>query len=179
MKLIKASQQAYVQLKKLYTEAFPENERAPFWLLRRRAEQGRAEFWSLMDGEMWAGMAYVVRHQDMAYLFYLAVDSQARGKGYGTKAIEALKEHYKGCRLFLALETLDKTAENYEQRVKRHAFYEKCGLTDLPYHIKEASVVYAVMGIGGNVYPEEYKAMIDQYLGWPIRWLIDMRFVEK
>ena len=179
MKLIRADRNSYPRMKMLYSEAFPAIERAPFWLLCRRAKQGRAEFWELMDSNIWVGMAYVVRYQDLAYLFYLAVDSKARGKGYGTRAIEALKKHYLGCRLFLALETLEREAENYEQRLKRHVFYEKCGLTDLHYHIKEASVVYAVMSTGGIVWPEEYKAMIDQYLGWPLRWLIDMSIIEK
>ena len=53
-------------------------------------------------------------------------------------AIEALKKQYHGSRFFLALETLDKAADNYEQRVKRHSFYEKCGLSDMPYKLKEA-----------------------------------------
>ena len=33
------------------------------------------------------------------------------------------------------------------------------------------------MGVGGSVQPGEYKAMINRFLGWPLRWLIDMRFI--
>ena len=178
MRLKKAEPADRAWLSELYTGAFPDDERAPFRLLRRRAEQGRAEFWCLMDGETRVGLAYVLRRQDLAYLFYLAVIPGLRGKGYGTQAIAALREHYNGCRLFLALETLDPAAENYAQRVHRHAFYQRCGLKDLPYRLKEASVIYALMGVGGSVQPGEYKAMINRFLGWPLRWLIDMRFIE-
>ena len=40
-------------------------------------------------------------------------------------------------------------------------------------------MVYDVMGIGGTVKPEEYKALIDKWLGWPLRWIIDMRFLDQ
>ena len=110
------------QARRLYEEAFPREERAPFRLLLKRARQGKADFWSLTESDEWIGMAYILRGGDLAYLFYLAVAKDKRGCGYGTMAIEALKKQYYGCRLFLALETLDKSASNYDQRVKRRDF---------------------------------------------------------
>ncbi len=167
----------FKRLKKLYISAFPKEERAPFWLMKRKALQGKAEFWEVTDGDIWVGLAYVVCYKDIAYLFYLAMDASLRGQGYGTKTMEALKEKYQDKRFFLALELLDETAENYTQRVHRHEFYKKCGLQDWPYRLKEASVIYAVMGIGNVVEPEEYKEMFDIYLGKWLRQRIDMRFV--
>ena len=178
MELKRADKSDYKKMKALYLEAFPADERAPFWLMWRKAQKNKAEVYSLMDGEKWVGLAYVVCHGDLAYLFYLAIERESRGKGYGSKAIACLKKKYEGRRLFLALETLDEKAENYEQRVKRHDFYKRCGLSDLPYHLKEASVIYSIMGVGGAVQPEEYQAMFDEYLGRFLRRLIDMRFVE-
>ena len=154
------------------------NERAPFCLLARKAEEGRAEFWELYDGEFLAGFAYVVRSRDLAYLFYFAICPELRGKGYGSASLSALKKQYEGCRLFLALETPDASAPNNEQRLKRHAFYQNCGLSDLPYKLKEASVVYSLMGDGGEIAPEEYQEMMDAYLGRFLRRLVDMRFLD-
>jgi hypothetical protein len=34
------------------------------------------------------------------------------------------------------------------------------------------------MGTGGIVEPEEYKALIDPWLGSPLKWLIDMRIIK-
>lgn len=180
MRLVKVSKSMdiYGAIKKLYKQAFPANERAPFWLLMKRAGSSMADFWALYDGEKWVGIAYVIRHKQLAYLFYFAVQAGERGKGYGRTAIETLKEQYCGSRIFLALEALDKTADNYEQRVKRHSFYEKCGLSDMPYHLKEASVVYDIMGIGEAVEPEEYREMMDCYVGKLFRRIIDMRIIK-
>lgn len=167
-------------VRQLYYEAFPADERQPYWLLRRRALQGRADSWSLVEEDgRWVGLAYVLRQDDLAYLNYLAIDPRARGQGCGTRAIGALRAHYAGCRLFLALEPPDPTADNYRQRVKRHDFYARCGLTDLPHRAKELSVIYDLMGTGGPVAPEEYRALTSRWLGWPMRWLIDMRLVAQ
>lgn len=48
------------QYRALYLSAFPKEERAPWWLLKRRAKQGRAEALAAMDDGRFAGMAYVV-----------------------------------------------------------------------------------------------------------------------
>ena len=158
MELVRMNNEAEPQTHKLYTEAFPSNERAPYWFLKKRARQNKADFWILSDKTKQVGMAYVLRQNGLAYLLYLAICDTMRGQGYGSQAIEAIRDQYADCRLFLALETLDRNAENFEQRRKRHDFYLRCGLTDLPYHIKELSVIYEIMGTGGIVEPEEYKA---------------------
>ena len=72
--------------RQLYREAFPPNERAPFFLLVRRAEKGLADWWSVCEGNEWRGFFYVVSDADLAYVFYLAVDPAARGKGCGILA---------------------------------------------------------------------------------------------
>ena len=180
MQLIKVSRETdqYNSIKKLYRQAFPLNERAPFWLLMRRAGSPSADFWALYDQKKWIGIAYVIQHGRLAYLFYSAICKEERNKGYGEKSIELLKEHYKGNCFFLALEKPDESAANYQQRLKRHAFYKKCGLSDMPYSLKEASVVYDIMGTGGSVEPEEYRELVQTYLGRFLSRIIDMRIIK-
>ena len=86
------------KIKALYIRAFPREERPPFFLIRKRAEQGRAECWSLYDGKAWAGFAYVLREGGLAYLFLLAIDEAKRGQGLGTQTIGTLLRQYDGCR---------------------------------------------------------------------------------
>lgn len=182
MKLIKVSKELeeYKDIKNLYKQAFPRNERAPFGLLFRKARSSAADFWALYDGEKWVGIAYVVTHCRLAYIFYLAIKENERNRGYGKKAIETLKRRYKEYNVFLALETLDeKNAPNYDQRVRRHAFYLRCGLSDLPYKLKEASVMYDLMGTGEPVEPEDYSSMMNAFFGRFFRSLIGMRIVKQ
>ncbi len=167
------------RMKKLYEEAFPANERVPFWLLRRRAFQHRADFWNLYDNDTWLGMAYVINNEELAYVFYLAIDKDLRGRNYGTAAIKTILEHYPGKRVFLALEDWEEDCENKEQRIGRHNFYLRSGLKDLPYKLRESKVVYRIMGNGGTVEANEYKAMMDSYIGWPFTHLIPTYIVMK
>ena len=166
------------RLRALYEEAFPPEERAPFKRLVRRARGGRADFWSLYDGDEWAGMAYVLTRADLAYVFYLAVDAGRRDRGAGSGAIAALRDRYPGRRMFVGLERPDPEAENSEQRERRRAFYARCGMEELPYTLIEVGVEFMMMGFGGPVEPEEYRAMADAWLGWPLRRFIDMRIVK-
>ena len=159
------SNAGYKRIKKLYLEAFPADERAPMFLIKRRAAQHKADSWNMYDGSEWVGWTYIITHDSMAYIFYLAIDDAKRGQGYGTAALQAIRQKYANYRIFLSLEALDKDADNYRQRLKRHAFYEKNGLKDLPHKIREASVVYSVMGFDDEIKPEEYKAILETYTG--------------
>ena len=178
LKIVSRQSKDYGLVKKLYKQAFPANERAPFWLLMRKAKAGKADFWALYDKEKWVGISYVVTYKNLAYIFYLAICAEERSKGYGEKAIYLLKDRYYGKKIFLALESLENTADNYAQRIRRHEFYLKCGLIDIPYKLKEASVIYDLMGFGGTVEPEEYREMIENYLGHFLSRLIDMRIIK-
>jgi len=167
------------EVRALYEAAFPKRERAPFSLLVKRLRKPCAELWAFYDEESFVGFAYVVKREKLAYLYYLAIRKEERGRGLGRAAMGKLLRLYAGGRFFLALERLDEPADNREERLRRHAFYESCGLIDLPCRIKEASVVFDAMGVGGEVKPEEYRALTDDFLGPVRRRIFGMKLMEK
>lgn len=154
----------YGKISRLYKTAFPADERAPMWLLAWKSKKDYVDFWGIYWDGKWAGLAYVISEGTASYLFYLALSENLRGKGLGSKALQSIKKHYGLQRLFLALEQLDKSAENYEERIRRRSFYLKNGLKPLPLTIREAAVIYDVMGTG-EIQPEEYESMMRKYLG--------------
>lgn len=166
------------RLERLYIEAFPAEERFPFKLLKKRALSGKADFWNLVKEGRWVGMAYLLHCGNLVYLFYFAIDAEQRRKGYGTEAIKAILEHYRGNRVFLALEDWLEECENSDERIKRHDFYLNCGLEDLPYKMREMSMIYRLMGVGGKVEPDEYRTMMDGYFGWFWKHFIKT-YIEK
>ncbi len=168
----------YKQIKKLYVNAFPPEERPPFFMLKRGEKRGFGDMLTAWDGDEFIGFVYLVVGDDTAYLFFLAIDENKRGRGYGSDILGAVAKIYKEKKIFLAREQLDEAAENYEERVRRHSFYLKNGFVDLPIKIKEASVTYDVMGIGGNVTSEEYDKLITHWCGKFMRKFVDMRIIE-
>lgn len=166
------------EIRSIFLEAFPREERPPFLFLLHRAKSDIVDFCGIFDGDKLVGFTYVVKNNGLVYLFFLAIKRESRGCGYGKEVMRLLIEKYRGCRFFLAREQLDESAENYQQRVTRRKFYEDCGLKDMPYRIREASVTYDVMGIGGVIDPEEYKEMINRYLGF-LRHFVRMEFSQN
>lgn len=167
----------YEMIGQLYQRAFPKDERAPFSLLERKANQGKAQMLVAKDGDTLVGFAYVIYDAEVVYLFYFAVEDAFRGKGYGTAILQALQKAFAGKRLFLAREQLDSHADNYEQRVKRRNFYLHAGFQDQPARIKEANVVYDVMSMGGAITPAEYERLIIAWGGWLRCWFYGMRLM--
>lgn len=167
----------YKKISRLYRTAFPADERAPMWYMAVKAEKENADFWGIYADGKWAGLAYVISEGTASYLFYIALSEDLRGKGLGSKALQSVKRHYRGQRLFLALEQLDESAENSEERIRRRNFYLKNGLKPLPLTIREATVTYDVMGTG-DIQPEEYESMMKKYLGAASR-LVEMKIKSE
>ena len=178
VRLRRVRKEDYPYLKAVYEEAFPPEERAPFRCVWRCAELGKADFLGIYLHERCCGLAYLVRRGDLVYLFYLAIDPRVRGRGIGTTVLKKVRRACAGKRLFFALEQMDPKAKNYDIRVRRHALYLRCGFVDLPYRLHEAGVVYAVMGTGEKLQPEEYRDLMDYHMGKRMRKLLHMRLVE-
>ena len=117
-------------------------------------------FLAIYCEKKWVGMIYIINYLDLSYVFYFALDDSQRGQGIGSAVLREIHKLYSGRRFFLALEQLDKNAENYAQRLSRSRFYLKNGLKKLKISIKEGNVVYDSMGFGGEVKPDEYMAMM-------------------
>lgn len=176
LKRINAFSMDYKKITRLYRTAFPADERAPMWFMTLRSESENVDFWGLYADDEWAGLAYIISDEDVSYLFYIAISKQLRGKGIGSKALQALMKHYVGQRIFLALEQLDESADNSEERKRRRQFYLKNGFKPVPCRIQEAAVVYDVMSTD-SIMPEEYERMMKKYLG-AASGLVSMEIIE-
>ena len=82
---------------------------------------------AVYDGEVFCGMVCYYISDNTVYLAYLAVESELRGNGYGSKILHMLEEKYPDQQIVLDIEPLDPDAENYHQRVSRLRFYQKNG----------------------------------------------------
>lgn len=169
----------YKQIKQLYFSAFPPEERAPFYLMIKRTKREDVDFLSIYNDGKWVGMIYIINYLDLSYVFYFALDDSQRGQGIGSAVLREIHKLYSGRRFFLALEQLDKNAENYAQRLSRSRFYQKNGLKKLKISIKEGNVVYDSMGFGGEVKPDEYMAMMKNYTGFFFSMLYKVEMFEN
>lgn len=133
---------------------------------------------SFYSDDLWCGMGYLIRYADIIYILYFAIEPSIRGRGYGKMAIKSILEKYSGSRVIVALEEWNDISSNIEQRIIRHRFYLKCGFIDLPCKLVENNVIYAVMGNNGEISSDEYKALIESYLGCFWKHFIKMKLLN-
>lgn len=173
MKIHFADAKAYrKEVKQLYKSAFPVLEQVPLFLLYRKVKQQKIDFFAVLDGEKFVGLASAAMQGDVVILLYLAIADTVRGKEYGSAVLHAVQEKYAGKRIILNIEEMDKQAANYAQRVKRKAFYQKNGFEILDYKVREVSTTYDMMSCGGYVSKTEYEAVMEFYTGKILYFII-------
>lgn len=161
----------------LYLEAFPENERAPFSILVKKAKRAEVDFLAYYDGDTLVGMLYLLHGGELTYIFYIAVPRSLRGRGYGSAILQSLKRQYPGQSIFLAMEELEPEAPNYAQRLKRRSFYNANGFAVLGHKVQEGPVIFDLAGTDDRVTGAGYLTMMRRYIGLR-RLFLKIRFIE-
>ena len=133
------------RVKNLYEASFPVQERISWPWMVWMALLGQADFLAYFDGQDFTGFSYSLRSKTSYYLLFLAIPDQQQSKGYGRKILQEVARRA-GCRpIFLVIEPLDESADNYTIRLKRLAFYEKNGYQLTDYIYFENQEVYQVL----------------------------------
>ena len=141
--------------KALYHAAFPNEERLPWWILRLNARRKGVDLNAFVEGDVFCGFTASVTVEDLHFLLFFAINEEKRGMGYGSAILRMLQEQYKT--LVLNVELLDPAAENYEQRKRRFAFYQRNGLVDTHYHVWEVGGKFRVLSTDPVLDVKQYK----------------------
>lgn len=102
----------------------------------------------------------VQTYENLAYLFFLAIAAESRGKGYGSRAIETLQAEYPGKTHTVDFEMLDDTAPNKAQRQRRCSFYLRNGYRETWVFLSYLGVDYEVFCMGDHFDVDTFKAMM-------------------
>ena len=70
-------------VKKIYFDSFPKNERMPFPMMVAMSKLRNTEFLGFYDGDTLCGFAYFAHNSKIVFIMFLAVDKTLRSKGYG------------------------------------------------------------------------------------------------
>lgn len=131
-------------------EAFPPHERVPAEQFLRLAGKGLLDFWALRHQGKFAGYMSILPYRNMAYLSFLAIEAGRRGRGLGSAALQALREHYPGHLQIVDLEPLDESADNHVQRARRRSFYLKNGYRPTGWFLSYDAGTFEILCAGGD-----------------------------
>lgn len=142
------------QAKELYHSAFPKEERLPWWILRLNARRNGIDLTGWAEGEKLCGFTASVTVDGMHFLLFFAIAEDLRGKGYGSRILAQLRQTYQT--VVLNVELLDPAAENYPQRARRFAFYQRNGFVDTYYHVWEVGGKFRVLSTDPQLDVKQY-----------------------
>ena len=151
-------------VKDLYLSAFPKHERVPYFLLKFTTMRKGVDFTEYYDNNVFCGFTFTVETDYTLYIFYLAIPENLRGKGYGSAILSHVKNSYPNKTITLNIEPVITNCDNYDERVKRLAFYNRNGFVDSGYTVYDIGGGFTVLytktnienGIEFSFLPEEY-----------------------
>ena len=157
----------WLQLYRLYMEAFPASERKPIGVILRMYRKGKVDIWCLERGGEFVGLASTINGEPLTLLDYFAVRKGCRGQGVGAAALRQLLERYSPGGMFLEIETTAENAPNQAQRERRKAFYLAAGLEELQVTARLFGVKMELLGKNCTMDFASYKAFYhDHYSPW-------------
>lgn len=156
--------------KELFDASFPPNELMPWWFLMWRTKVSGVEFLAFYDGDIFVGASYIVAEDDFTNVLYLAIDGSHRSKGYGSAVLKAIQERYPSNRISLDIEVLDPATDNYEQRVRRKAFYQKNGFVETGLILNDGGNEYEILAFRGVIVAENYFRVFRLLSGPLLYW---------
>ena len=149
-------------IRHLYMDAFPFEERIPFYIMVSVGNDRGVEFLSIYDDDTWLGFIHTLVGEKLSYIFYFAIDGSLRQSGYGSKIIREYKKMHP--KLSLAIEPIEEGSDNIRQRKKRLAFYEKNGFETLDTRVVEMGVEFELMGAKGmEIKESDYKSLVKKF----------------
>ena len=149
-------------IKQLYMDAFPFEERVPFYIMLLVGNDRGVEFLSIYDDDTWLGFIHTLVGEKLSYIFYFAIDGGLRHSGYGSKIIREYKKIHP--KLSLAIEPIEEDSDNIKQRKKRLEFYEKNGFETLDTRVVEMGVEFELMGAKGmEIKESDYKSLVKKF----------------
>ena len=146
-----------VKIKKLYRASFPLAERKPFSVIKQMQKEGRGDLWIYEENKNFLGFATTINGKNAVLVDYLAVNTNARGGGIGSKILQDLRQHYGDDKLFLEIETITPLADNNDQRERRKAFYLKNGMQEVGVTANIFETDMELLSFGLTMTFEEYR----------------------
>ncbi|MFR2534356.1 MAG: GNAT family N-acetyltransferase [Clostridia bacterium] len=150
-------------VKKIYVDSFPKEERMPFLMMLLLTKITQTDFLAFYDQKVLCGFVYAATIENIAFIMFLAVDQCIRSKGYGSKILEEMQKIYSNNKIIISIERCDVEARNLNDRIRRKNFYLKNGYIDTGYLIELSKIEQEVLIKNGTFDKDELFEFFIKY----------------
>lgn len=108
------------------------------------------------------GFFSVRRYKTIAYLGYFAIAPEHRCKGYGSRAINLLKDYYEDKQIVIEIESLHEECANMENRIRRRNFYLNNGMLSTEWYLYYDDVELEILCSDKDFRKDEFEEITEQ-----------------
>lgn len=160
-------------VKRIYFEAFPKEERMPFPMMVAMSKLWNTQFFAFYEGDILCGFVYMATNRKLAFVMFFAVDKELRSKGYGSAILQEIQKKYPDKKIIISIEPCDEKAPDIELRKRRKAFYLRNGYKETGYMMKLTGITQEIIITNGEFRKGEFRSFFAVYSNgtmWPKIW---------
>ncbi len=146
----------------LYESSFSDTEKIPLENIHRTIGRG-GSLRAYYENDSLIGLTFGFIDDGKMFFVYFATVPEVRGKGYGSRILEMVRQEYSDCRIFLVVEPCDKLAPDYQLRVRRQEFYRRNGCADTGIKVISDDEWFDTMFVRGTLTEKEMVDLIRLY----------------
>lgn len=150
-------------VKKIYMDSFPKEERMPFALMVLLTKITHTDFLAFYDKDILCGFIYMATIKNITFIMFFAVDKNIRSKGYGSQILNEVQILYPNNKIIISIERCDVESENIDDRIRRKNFYLKNGYIDTGYLMELSNTEQEVIIKNGEFVKEEFVNFFKEY----------------
>lgn len=162
-----------IDVKNIYIDSFPQNERMPFQMMVAMSKLWNTDFWAFYDNDTLCGFIYLAHNSKIVFVMFFAVDKKLRSKGYGSAILQKIQNKYPDKKIIISIEPCDKNAPDIDLRIRRKDFYMRNGYKETGYRMKLNGVVQEIIISNGEFDKKQFQTFFAVYSNgtvWPRIW---------
>lgn len=149
------------KIESLNQEAFPPEERMPLQEMLELIQMKKIEVSALYDEWQFVGFYVLTVEEKVGYILFLAIASDKRSQGYGSRALRCMKKQYPEHQIILDMEPVEESAPNLQQRISRKQFYLRNGFYETGYVMEYKGLKMEVLCSQKTFLEKEFASLLD------------------
>lgn len=126
------------------------------------SDKGELDILGIYHANTLVGFFSVRRYRSIAYLGYFAIAQEHRCKGYGSRAINLLKDYYGDKQIVIEIESVHEECANMNDRIRRRNFYLRNGMISTEWYLYYDDVELEVLCSDKEFKKEEFEEITEQ-----------------
>ena len=126
------------------------------------SDKGELDILGIYRANTLVGFFSVRRYRSIAYLGYFAIAQEHRCKGYGSRAINLMKDYYGDKQIVIEIESVHEECANMDDRIRRRNFYLRNGMISTEWYLYYDDVELEVLCSDKEFRKEEFEEITEQ-----------------